>query len=52
MYSHCFDDLWSTFLVVKHKLIDQVDQQLNLTSIGPNAYVLEQLYYNTANTTH
>ena len=52
MVSHCFDDLWSTFLVVEHKLIDQVDQQRKLKSIGPNTYVLEQFDYNTANTTH
>ena len=42
MFSHCFDDLWSTFLVVKYKLIDQVEQQFKLKSIGPNTDVLEQ----------
>ena len=40
MFSHCFYDLWSTFIVVKHKLIHQVDQQLKLKSIGPNTYVI------------
>ena len=46
------DDLWSTLVVVREKLIDQVDQQLELKKRKCNTDFLEHLYSNTANLTH